>query len=261
MVKAAASAQAIFEQARIVTEMATQVELFLAGTLSREALLAWAQAASLDRSGIRFHNPHAGILYSCLCSLDAQLDKTREHIVRPSDLAIHLRELRSGLLPLPRDPLPLVAMVKLSPTELARRTGAEVARFWWDGRGFSERVCFTSAGTGVAFSGVSLLVNAQSPVPSTAVHVWESPQSQPERSWLLGVLFDTLCIDDADATRLWAPITTCWDLMRQDDNGNSFSVASFTGYAKARARIAELDAQQHKQLYWLEPRALDNSAK
>lgn len=260
MLRTATSAQAVFEQARIVTEMAARVEQFLAGAITREALSAWAHAASIDGKGIRFHNPRASILYTCLCALDEKLDKTHEHVVRSSDLAIHLHELRSGLLPFLNEPPPIVAMVKLTTTEIARRTGADVARFWWDGLGWFDRVCFTSAGMGTSFCAMSLLINSQRPDPSTAIHVWDSPQSLPERSWLLGILFDTLCIDDGDATKLWAPVTTCWDLLRQDDNGNSFPVATFTGYAKARARIAELDALQHKQLYWLEKRALDASS-
>lgn len=260
MLKTAISAQAVFEQSRIILEMTARVEKFLAGAITREALSAWAHAASLDGKGIRFHNLRASILYTCLCSLDAKLDKTHEYVVRSSDLAIHLHELRSGLPPLLHEPPPVVAMVKLTPTEIARRTGADVARLWRDGLGWFDRVCFTSAGMGTSFCAMSLLVNSPGLNPSTAIHVWDRPQSLPERSCLLGILFDTLCIDDADATKLWAPVTTCWDLLRQDDNGNSFPVATFTGYAKARARIAELDAMQHKQLYWLEKRALDASA-
>lgn len=260
MVKASTSPQAIFEHARIVREMAGWVERFLAGAITREDLLTWALSASLDGKGIRFHNPRAAILYGCLCGLDDRLEKTQEHIIRRSDLAVHLHELRSGQRPFPREPPPVVAMVKLSAEEIAQRTGATVARFFWEGLGWYESVCFTSAGAGTGFFAMSPLVASHRSEPSAAVCAWGTAESTAERTWLLTVLFDALCIDAAEATSLWAPLAAGWDLMRQDDNGNKFLVASFTGYAKARARIEQFDAMQHKQLYWLEERALAGNA-
>ncbi|MEV8098802.1 (deoxy)nucleoside triphosphate pyrophosphohydrolase [Kitasatospora sp. NPDC085879] len=47
-------------------------------------------------------------------------------------------------------------------------------------------------------------------------------------------------------------------VMRQDDNGNRFLVATGLGRAEAEALAAEFEARGHKQLYWVEavgPRA------
>ncbi|WP_324605802.1 (deoxy)nucleoside triphosphate pyrophosphohydrolase [Streptomyces sp. NRRL B-24484] len=41
-------------------------------------------------------------------------------------------------------------------------------------------------------------------------------------------------------------------VMRQDDNGNRFPVATGLGRAEAEALAAEFEARGHKQLYWVE---------
>ncbi|MEV6211048.1 (deoxy)nucleoside triphosphate pyrophosphohydrolase [Kitasatospora sp. NPDC051914] len=53
-------------------------------------------------------------------------------------------------------------------------------------------------------------------------------------------------------------------VMRQDDNGNRFLVATGLGRAEAEALAAEFEARGHKQLYWVEavePRAEEPAAE
>jgi hypothetical protein len=44
-----------------------------------------------------------------------------------------------------------------------------------------------------------------------------------------------------------------WRVMRLDDNGNTFTVATKLDEADARARVDELQRRGHKQTYWCEP--------
>ena len=43
--------------------------------------------------------------------------------------------------------------------------------------------------------------------------------------------------------------TTVWVVIRQDDNGNVFIVASYASEAEARAAADEFEARGHKQMY------------
>jgi len=43
----------------------------------------------------------------------------------------------------------------------------------------------------------------------------------------------------------------CFELWRQDDNGQRFLVDRFTTRALAEARLAELTRSLHKQIYWI----------
>ncbi len=45
----------------------------------------------------------------------------------------------------------------------------------------------------------------------------------------------------------------CWRVLRQDDNGNRFVMASALTETQARERVTTLTASGHKQLYWAEP--------
>jgi hypothetical protein len=44
-----------------------------------------------------------------------------------------------------------------------------------------------------------------------------------------------------------------WRLVRQDDNGNRFVMATFTSRAEAEEQRAVYEARGHKQLYTVEP--------
>jgi hypothetical protein len=59
----------------------------------------------------------------------------------------------------------------------------------------------------------------------------------------------------------WVPDTTVaasrdWTLLRQDDGGNRFEVSSFTSRCEAEAAAAEFEARGHKQMYWVESKAV-----
>lgn len=43
-----------------------------------------------------------------------------------------------------------------------------------------------------------------------------------------------------------------WLLMRQDDNGNAFSVGAFTDRESAARALEAFERSGHKQTYWLE---------
>lgn len=105
-------------------------------------------------------------------------------------------------------------------------------------------------GTGIGYFAKCSLDVPHLRARGTSIHVYQPPESVAERRWLLGDLFDTLDIDARDAA-------TRWNLLRQDDNGNKFLVDSFTGYAKAAARLVQFGAGHHKQICWLEEVAGD----
>lgn len=44
-----------------------------------------------------------------------------------------------------------------------------------------------------------------------------------------------------------------WTIMRQDDHGNRFVVRSCLSREEAQRQIAEFEAREHKQTYWMEP--------
>lgn len=44
-----------------------------------------------------------------------------------------------------------------------------------------------------------------------------------------------------------------WRVLRQDDNGNRFTVVSGLSESAARIKAAEMESHGHKQLYWTEP--------
>jgi hypothetical protein len=47
-------------------------------------------------------------------------------------------------------------------------------------------------------------------------------------------------------------VECAWLVLRQDDNGNVFVVAEHFDEGPARRHAAELEAQAHKQIYWVE---------
>ena len=194
------TAQAMFEQACITRLMAEFVEKFLAGSVTRDQLLAWARAINQDGQRIQFHNPRADSLLTCLCSLDASIGTTGTPIVRNSDLAAHLRDLRIGSRFPVSVTVPLVATVQLAPAEVAQRTCSEVVRFWWDGLGWFEEVCFASSATGTAFRALAPLVATGATQVNVAV-INEPAHAANTQGLVLIDLFDALRIDGDDASR------------------------------------------------------------
>jgi len=240
-----------FEEAPILGEMTALVEKFLAGAVSREELHNWAHSLRpTSHRGLFRRNGNADALYTCLWNLDQQLGSMGEALVRRDDIAEHLRDLRTGVRHIESEP---IARLKLSIAEIARRSGVEDVRFPWEGLGWYERVRFASSGTGMGFIAMSP-IDPPPRQPGVDIHLYRSAQVSADRAWVLDDLFDTLCIDAEDAVHCSGPPVNRWDLMRLDDNGHQLLVASFTGYAKARARLARYESTHHKQSYWLEQR-------
>lgn len=241
-----------YEESRLSREMVRRVASFLAGETTREALLQWARAVKPAPQHFRYG--HADSLHTCLWNLDLTLGESGEPLVRRADLEEQLREVHTGSWQVEFEP---VALLKLPIAEIVRRTGVSEFRHAIPGLGWFEKVRFASLGTGIGYLASCSLDVPHLRARGTSIHVYKPPASVAERTWLLGDLFDTLDIDATDATALWAPLTTRWNLLRQDDNGNKFLVDSFTGYAKAAARLDQLGAGHHKQIYWLEEVAVD----
>jgi len=51
-----------------------------------------------------------------------------------------------------------------------------------------------------------------------------------------------------------------WCVMRQDDHGNRFVVATALTEAEAQLLAASYTARAHKQMYWIEPMAVTEPA-
>jgi hypothetical protein len=212
-------------------EMVRRVEAFLEGKSTREELYVWAYSLSPHDGRLPFlGNPLAYDLYGCLWNLDSP-------IVRRCDLEGHLRALREGDLSEPKE----LTALTLSIEEVARRMRVGTLRFILDGLGWFEAARFASPATGRAFSAASSMER-----PLTVVRA-QNPNQET-----LSDLFDTLAIDTAETIGYTGPPPPRWDLMRLDDNANSFLVASFTGYRKAKDELAKYEAKLHKQSYWLE---------
>ncbi|MFI9647176.1 SPOR domain-containing protein [Streptomyces sp. NPDC052040] len=47
-------------------------------------------------------------------------------------------------------------------------------------------------------------------------------------------------------------VTLPWLVVRQDDNGNRYSVGRYATRAEAQKIVDSLDARGHRQLYWVE---------
>ncbi|MEU6364472.1 SPOR domain-containing protein [Streptomyces sp. NPDC046931] len=47
-------------------------------------------------------------------------------------------------------------------------------------------------------------------------------------------------------------VTLPWLVIRQDDNGNRYSVGRYATRAEAQKIVDSLDDRGHKQLYWVE---------
>lgn len=65
---------------------------------------------------------------------------------------------------------------------------------------------------------------------------------------------------DLDAVEPWLHDPTHvgergWTVFRQDDNGNTFAIESFTSECEAITAADSLTSRGHKQLYWVEKRS------
>ena len=236
--------------------MIALVEGFLAGNATREELRVWAHA-----QGNAYSNPPpfagngaADDLHTCLWNMDLRL-RSGDFLVRDTDLADHLRAVHEGR---PRFAPQVLAWTPLSVAEIAQRVKAPTTRIPVEGLGWFEEVRFASPSTNSCFVAVEPIEHGDRAPRVARLHVRTIPVSSAAATQLLDDLCDTLAIDGEDLvvddqTRIPLPQLR-WEIVRMDDNGHRFVVATYSGYAKARARLADYEALSHKQTYWLEDR-------
>jgi hypothetical protein len=237
-----------FHVASLTLEMIALVEQFLDGRATREQLCSWAREVQKAHGVSAFgRNGPASALHGCLWNLDETMPNSDEPLVRRIDLVEHLHAVRRGA---PRLDVEEIATFTLTPQALAARTATQVIRVLEDGIGWFELVRFASPATGRCFVAAAPLQGSE-PARSR-VSADRHPASEDERSKVLSDLLDTLGID-MDET-VWSSCLPAgeWRLMRADDNGNTAVVATFTGYAKARAQLATYEKKGHKQTYWID---------
>jgi hypothetical protein len=241
-----------YEHSRHTTEMVALVERWLRGEVTRAEVSAWALALHQTHGNGAFGSGPAHTLHSSLYNFEERLYDGDELIVRREDIEEQLRALRHGEVWLARAP---VAVLRLTPQAIAARTGTRVTRFLLDGLGWLESVRFASPATNRCFVAMGPLrvAAARSSVQS------DRGAPQAPAAAVLADLFDTLALDLDDTEPAGEPPPLRrWRLLRSDDNGNTEPVASFSGYAKARAQLAAFEAGAHKQVYWIEVDAKAN---
>jgi hypothetical protein len=226
--------EARFEAALRTREMVALTQQFLDGKASAVELEAWARRA--DRRA--FSSWFANDLHTCLYNIDS---------VRREDLEAHLADIAIGAPPFDEEPF---ARIRLPLPEIARRTQRPATHFFEDGLGRFAGVRFASPATSRPFWAVISFARPGDPGILTV----QFPEEQEQQIEIVQDLFDTLTIDSEEVARLSRALPLpAWRLLRRDDNANTFEVRTFTGYAKARAALAEYEAKLHKQSYWIEP--------
>ena len=218
--------EALFEAAQLTREMVVLTERFLDGKATAVEVETWAR--KIDRQIFRCWI--ADDLHTCLYNIGN---------VRRQDLEWHLAEIRAGETRFDD----VFARINLPLSEVARRTRGATARFYIDGLGIFERVRFASLATSRIFLAYVSLAEPRDTMVATVHH----PKDLQQQREVVQDLFDTLVIDQDETTYLDTPPLTTWRLSRLDDNGNTAPVKTFTGYAKARAALAEYEAKGHKQ--------------
>jgi hypothetical protein len=234
--------------------MIALVERFLTGDATREEVQVWARAQgnAYSKPAPFPGNGAADDLHTCLWNMDQRL-RSGDFLVRDIDLADHVRAVREGRSTFAPQ---VIAWTRLSIAEIAQRTTIPATRTPIQGLGWFEEVRFASLSTNARFVALESIENGD-PVPGVVrFHVHAFPVSSDAAARLLDDLCDTLAIDGGDLVTdapMVMPIPPPrWDVVRMDDNGHRFVVATYSGYAKARARLADLEALSHKQTYWLE---------
>lgn len=276
----ALSAEQLFETSRRTRELVSMATRFLAGEVSRSELREWAKTHGTYSEPWFRGNPVAGYLHTLCLNLDDVIDRrTGESLVREVEIATHLRDVNLG-----RHPKRLMrfASVTLSITEVAARTGQPIVREVVEGLGWLDCVYFGSLATGrPLMAGVWNRDHLRGGEETKGTSLCFFPDSNPigdtVRVNLLLEIFELLAVDleeivptiepcfdeayDQDPkeahamlTRVIMSVDASWQLMRRDDHGNESAVATFSGYAKARAHLAEYEAKTHKQTYWLRAR-------
>ncbi|MDC0668607.1 hypothetical protein [Nannocystis radixulma] len=231
-------------------ELLRRLQAFCAGQETHESLQAWARTAA---GGPAPTHRIACEIHLDLWNAASRLppgDPSCPYILRPVDVVAYARQLQRGAVTIR---LREFAVVKASLPAIAAQLGLESERHVLDGLGWFESLQFASPGSGRVFVLSRPLQRAHAD-PT----ILEAAAAGPEVDArdLLRDLFETLGIDLADVLELpdgfdpeSLPKHTLW---RQDDNGNRFAVATFTGLRKAEAALQRFLVLKHKQFYWLE---------
>jgi hypothetical protein len=212
--------------------MVALTERFLDGKVDAAEVEVWARRIDgrVLRSWI------ADDLHTCLYNIQD---------VRREDLEWHLAEIRTGMTPFDEESF---ASLTLPLSEIAGRMQRSTTRFYLEGLGAFEGVRFASLATGRPFLAAVLRDSKR----GAGVVTVQYPAEEQKQVEVVQDLFNTLVIDQDETSYLRAPPLPRWRLMRLDDNANTAEMSILTGYAKARAALAQYQSKLHKQTYWLE---------
>ena len=170
-----------FDVASLTLEMVALVEQFLDERATREQLCSWAHKVQKTHGRSAFaRNGVADALHTCLWNLDETLPNSDEPLVRRIDLVEHLHAVRNGEPQLDPDE---IAVLTLTPHEIAARTRAQVTRIPIEGLGWFEVVRFASQATGryfVAFARLQRAPNGQS-----AIRTSRYPRADEKRTTVM----------------------------------------------------------------------------
>lgn len=242
--------------ARALTEqLIVRLQAFLDGRETHESLRTWAGAAWRDhQQGLARTNRTARLILSnvaCAADRHPPGDESQPYILRAVDVVEYLRKLQRGDM---TGPVREVAMLSMPLPIFAERLGLDTDRYILDQLGWFEYLQFASPGSGRVFvlsRPLEFFDQGRSLVEFVPLGPFD-PQD------VLRDLFETFIVDHEDLVWLAddfdnicesLPRQTLW---RQDDNGNRFAVATFTGARKAEAALQHFAALKHKQFYWLE---------
>ena len=226
-----------------VAALVDRTERLLAGELTRAEVRPWAELLwHQHRHATVAGNGCADSLLTCLMHLGPA---GADALVRDRDLRDHLDAVRRGE-PRCGDELGVLAGTV---EQLATRLGREAVRTPIEGLGWFEQLRFASPATGRAFSALSPLSLDRRQV--TTIHT--TAVADGDHAGVVSDLLDTLALDLDDLTPDVPTRLPRWRLVRQDDNGQVTTMATYTGHAKARAAQAAFEARGHKQLYAVEP--------
>lgn len=240
--------------ARTLTEqLIARLQAFRDGRETHESLAAWASAAWGDHGrGLARTNRNTRLILANVASAADRHppgDGSQPYILRDVDLVEYLRVLQRGTM---NGPVRDVASLSAPLPTFAERFGLETDRYIVDQLGWFEYLQFASPGTGRVF-----VLSRPLEFPDAGQSLVEVvPLGQLDPQDVLRDLFETLVVDHEDV--VWLPEGFTTDslprqtLWRQDDNGNRFEVATFTGVRKAEAALQRFLALKHKQFYWLE---------
>jgi hypothetical protein len=235
-------------------ELLQRLQGFVRGDETHASLVRWAG------SGWRVEHAQGGpfplnrtatrlLVNLANASAPGRLDQTP--ILRVEDAAHYIELLRRGEN---RKLVRLIGCSRILLQKLQLRLQLPTEREVVPGIGWCEYLRFASPASGRTFVLEESLQRSSSDGDNAYGNFSSEDQGDP-RDCLIDLL-ETLAIDLDDLAwrapefeRLTLPTWTLW---RQDDNGSKTAMTTFTGCRKAQAALAQFEALQHKQTYWLE---------